>query len=259
MMLGRGAAVLAALLTLLGSADAEIPAKDRRSGFDFMSPQTQAMQADDTSNPGMFAVLDGERLWRQSQGDGGKSCASCHRDAEQSMRGVAARYPAYDEVTNRPIDLAGRINRCREKKQSAPLLLRESDELLALTTYVAHQSRGMPIEPASDPRLEPFRNNGRGWFERRLGQLQLSCASCHDERSGARLGGSVIPQAHPTGYPIYRLEWQSPGSLQRRLRGCLVGVRAEPFKYGAPEYVDIELFLMSRAAGLKVETPAVRP
>jgi sulfur-oxidizing protein SoxA len=117
----------------------------------------------------------------------------------------------------------------------------------------------MPIEPASDPRLEPFRNNGRRWFERRLGQLQLSCASCHDERSGARLGGSVIPQAHPTGYPIYRLEWQSLGSLQRRLRGCLVGVRAEPFEYGAPEYVDIELFLMSRAAGLKVETPAVRP
>jgi len=259
MMLGRVVAVLVALLTSLGGAHAEIPAKDRRSGFDFMSPQTQAMQADDTSNPGMFAVLEGERLWRESQGDSGKSCASCHRDAEQSMRGVAARYPAYDEDTKRPIDLAGRINRCREKRQSATPLARESDALLALTTYVAHQSRGMPIEPASDPRLEPFRNRGRRWFERKLGQLQLSCASCHDDRPGARLGGSVIPQAHPTGYPIYRLEWQSLGSLQRRLRGCLVGVRAEPFEFGAPEYVEIELFLMSRAAGLKVETPAVRP
>jgi sulfur-oxidizing protein SoxA len=257
-MLGR-VAVLAALLALLSSAHAEIPAKDRRSGFDFMSPQTQAMQADDTSNPGMFAVIDGERLWREPPTNGGKSCASCHRDAEQSMRGVAARYPAYDEATKRPIDLAGRINRCREKQQSAPSLARESDELLSLTTYVAHQSRGMPITPASDSRLNPFRDNGRRWFERRLGQLQLSCASCHDDRSGSRLGGSIIPQAHPTGYPLYRLEWQSLGSLQRRLRGCLVGVRAEPFEYGAPEYVDIELFLMSRAAGLKVETPAVRP
>jgi sulfur-oxidizing protein SoxA len=117
----------------------------------------------------------------------------------------------------------------------------------------------MPITPAVDSRLQPFRENGRRWFERRLGQLQLSCASCHDERAGARLGGSVIPQAHPTGYPLYRLEWQTIGSLQRRLRGCLVGVRAEPFEFGAPEYVDIELFLMSRAAGLKIETPAVRP
>jgi sulfur-oxidizing protein SoxA len=258
-MPARGVGVLVALLLSLGSANAEIPAKDRRSGFDFMSPPTQAMQADDTSNPGMFAVIEGERLWQQPQGSGGKSCASCHRDAEQSLRGVAARYPAFDEGTKRPIDLAGRINRCREKQQSAAPLARESDELLALTSYVAHQSRGMPITPASDPRLEPFRNNGRRWFERRLGQLQLSCASCHDERWGARLGGSVIPQGHPTGYPLYRLEWQSLGSLQRRLRGCLVGVRAEPFEYGAPEYLDIELFLMSRATGLKVETPAVRP
>lgn len=255
----RVAAMAALLLVLLGSAYAEIPAKQRRSGFDFMSPQTQAMQADDSSNPGMFAVIEGERLWGEPQGNGGKSCASCHREAEQSMRGVAARYPTFDQATKRPIDLAGRINQCREKRQSAPLLKRESDELLALTTYVAHQSRGMPIAPAADRRLEPFRNNGREWFERRLGQLQLSCASCHDERSGARLGGSIIPQGHPNGYPLYRLEWQSLGSLQRRLRGCLVGVRAEPFEYGAPEYVEIELFLMSRAAGLKVETPAVRP
>lgn len=249
----------ALLLASLGSANAEIPAKDRRSGFDFMSAQTQAMQADDSSNPGMFGVLEGERLWREPQGNGRKSCASCHREAVHSMRGVAVRYPTFDEPTKRPIDLAGRINRCREQQQSAPPLARESDELLALTTYVAHQSRGMPITPPADTRLEPFRNNGRRWFERRLGQLQLSCASCHDERYGARLGGSVIPQAHPTGYPLYRLEWQTLGSLQRRLRGCLVGARAEPFEYGAPEYVDIELFLMARAAGLKMETPAVRP
>lgn len=257
-MLAR-AAVLVALLSLIGGVHAEIPAKERRSGFDFMSPQTQAMQADDTSNPGMFAVIDGERLWREPAGNGGKSCASCHRDAEQTMRGVAARYPVYDPATKRPIDLAGRINRCREKQQSSPPLARESDELLALTTYIAHQSRGMPIAPDADSRLKLFREQGRGWFERRLGQLQLSCASCHDDRYGARLGGSIIPQAHPTGYPLYRLEWQSLGSLQRRLRGCLVGVRAEPFEYGAPEYVEIELFLMSRAAGLRMESPAVRP
>lgn len=252
-------ALLAAVLASCSVGAAEIPAEGRRSGFDFMSPQTQAMQSDDTSNPGMFWVIDGERLWRESQGKAGKSCASCHSDASQSMRGVAARYPAFDEAFKQPIDLAGRINHCREKQQSVPPLARESDELLALTAYIAYQSRGLPIKPATDPRLEPFRDTGRRWFERPLGQLQLSCAACHGDRSGARLGGSIIPQAHPTGYPLYRLEWQSLGSLQRRLRGCLVGVRAEPFEYGSPEYVNIELFLMSRAAGMKMETPAVRP
>jgi sulfur-oxidizing protein SoxA len=87
----------------------------------------------------------------------------------------------------------------------------------------------------------------------------LSCAQCHDDNAGQRLAGSVIPQAHPTGYPLYRLEWQGVGSLQRRLRNCMVGVRSEPFPYGSAEYIALELFLMRRADGMLLETPAVRP
>ena len=68
-----------------------------------------------------------------------------------------------------------------------------------------------------------------------------------------------MPQAHPTGYPLYRLEWQSLGSLQRRLRNCLIGIRAEPYEYGASELVDLELFLKWRARGMIFEAPAVRP
>jgi sulfur-oxidizing protein SoxA len=70
---------------------------------------------------------------------------------------------------------------------------------------------------------------------------------------------AVIPQSHPTGIPCYRLEWQSLGSLQRRLRNCMVGVRAEPYAFGSPEFVELELFLMTRARGMALETPAVRP
>jgi sulfur-oxidizing protein SoxA len=74
-----------------------------------------------------------------------------------------------------------------------------------------------------------------------------------------RLGGSVIPQGHPTAYPTNRLEWQGLGSLQRRLRGCLTGIRAEPFAYNAAELVELELFLKVRAAGMAMEAPGVRP
>lgn len=69
----------------------------------------------------------------------------------------------------------------------------------------------------------------------------------------------VIPQAHPVGYPAYRLEWQTLGSLQRRLRGCMSALRGEPFPYGAEELVALELYLMQRAGGMRWETPAVRP
>ena len=143
--------------------------------------------------------------------------------------------------------------------QQASAFAYESRELLALTAYVARQSRGMPIDITADARTRPFLDGGRAAFYRRQGQLNLACSQCHDDQWGKKLAGNVIPQAHPTGYPVYRLEWQSLGSLQRRLRNCLVGIRAEPYEYGAPELIDLELFLMWRARGMAIETPAVRP
>jgi len=237
---------------------AEIPQNARRSGTVFMSRDTQAMQEDDRANPGMLAVLDGEALWNEAPA-GAKSCAGCHGDATTAMKGVAARYPAFDDTRGRPIDLEQRINLCRTEQQHAPPLAWETRELNALAAYVAKQSRGVVITAGTDARSRPFVEAWRALFNQRQGQLDLSCAQCHDDNWGKRLAGSVIPQAHPTGYPEYRLEWQSIGSLQRRLRSCTFGVRAEPLAYGAPEQIDLELYLMWRARGMPLETPAVRP
>lgn len=247
-----------ALVLALGSG--AVRAQDaRRSGFAFMSPQTQAMQRDDMENPGMLAVLDGADLWARPAGLSGRSCADCHGPDGASMRGVAARYPAFDAARGGAIDLAGRIMQCSEERQGAAPPARESRALLALTAFVGHRSRGMDIAPDGEARMKPVVEAGRALWHRRLGQLSLSCAQCHDDNAGQKLASATIPQAHPTGYPIYRLEWQTVGSLQRRIRGCLTGVRAEPFAYGDPEYIALEAFLMERARGMAIETPAVRP
>lgn len=237
----------------------EIPAHERRSDYQLMGAELRRMQDDDSANPGMLWVLDGEALWQRKDGPAGKSCADCHGDAVRSMKGVAARYPAVDLMVGRPIDLEERINACRVKHQGAEPLGFESKELLSLTAYIARQSKGLPIGVANDPATRPFVAAGRTIFEQRQGQLNLSCAQCHDDNWGQRLGGAMIPQAHPTGYPLYRLEWQSLGSLQRRLRNCLIGMRAAPYTYGAPEMTELELYLVWRARGLALETPAVRP
>lgn len=250
---------LAVLVIAPLQSSAEIPVAERRSDVHLLSPETRAMQADDTANPGMLAVQDGQDLWDRPEGPAGRSCAACHGDAASSMRGVAARYPAWAEERGGAVDIGGRVNLCRELRQGVPPLTPESRDVLSLTAFVAHQSRGLPIAPPDDPRLGPALERGRQLFGRRMGQLDLACAQCHDERWGQRLGGTAIPQAHPVGYPLYRLEWQSIGSLGRRFRNCMAGVRAEPYPLGAPEYVDLELFLMSRARGLAIETPAVRP
>jgi len=240
------------------AAAAEIPPDQRRSSYELMSRENRAMQDDDTANPATFWVLDGEALWKQKAGAADKACADCHGDASASMKGVAARYPAFEPSRRRPIDLEQRINICRTERQKATPLAFESKELLALTAYVARQSRGMPIDIPADRVIE-FLDAGRSLFHRRQGQLNLSCAQCHNDNWGRSLAGNTVPQGHPTGYPVYRLEWQTLGSLQRRLRNCLVGMRAEPYEYGAPEYVALELYLMWRARGLPLESPAVRP
>ncbi len=254
----RGAAILA-MVFVASFAAAQVATDARRSGYADMGEPLQRMQDDDTANPGMLYVQLGRDLWARKEGLAGKSCADCHGDAAASMKGVAARYPAIAPDGDRPVDLEGRINLCRLDNQQADRLPPENRDLLALTAFVALQSRGMPVTPPDDPRLRPYRDEGERIYRRRQGQLNLSCAICHDDNAGRKLAGVAIPQAHPTGYPIYRLEWQAMGSLRRRLRNCLVGIRAEPYPAGAPEYVSLELYLMERARGLTLETPGVRP
>ena len=242
--------------TILINANA---ADKRKSGYDIMSPSTRALQNDDSQNPAMLWVKDGEALWNLKAGENKKSCASCHGAAGKSMRGVAARYPAFDQATKRPINLQQRINLCKKNHQRATPFASESAEMLGIESYVAMQSRGLAIAPPRDAKLKNSRERGEKLFQQRIGQLDLSCADCHDHNAGKKLAGATIPEAHPTAYPLYRLEWQGVGSLQRRLRNCMSGVRAEPYAYGAAEFIELELFLASRAAGMLVETPGVRP
>lgn len=249
----------AVVLVVAALAGLPAAAAERLSGAAFMGPSTQAMQRDDSQNPAMLWVKDGEVLWRRGDEGNGKSCASCHGDAASAMRGVAARYPAFDAETSRPLNLGQKINQCRVRHQQAAPLAQDSEALLGLESFVALQSRGMPAAPPDDARLQPFVQRGELRWLQRMGQLNLSCAQCHDERSGQRLGSSVIPQGHATGYPIYRLEWQAMGSLQRRLRNCMSGVRAELFPAGSVELVELELYLAQRARGMAMEAPAVRP
>ena len=229
-----------------------------KSGLDFASAEVRALQADEFANPGMLWVERGERLWSEAAGSAARSCASCHQDARVTMKGVAARYPQFDAKAGRLLNLEGQINQCRTERQGAEPLRYESDELLALTAYVAHQSRGMPIAVSIDGPARAHFEAGERLYRTRHGQMNLACTHCHDANWGRKLAAETISQGHGNAYPTYRLEWQSIGSLHRRFRACLSGIRAEMLPYGAPEYLDLELYLAWRASGLAIETPGVR-
>lgn len=235
-----------------------LTAADPHSGYQDASPPIRAMQDDDAANPGFLWVQQGESLWTDASVPSGQSCASCHGPAT-TMRGVSARYPAFDPTRRRPLTLGQRINDCRTTRQGAPAWKPESDDRLSITAFVGEQSRGLPIAVDTAGPAAPFAAHGQSIFTTRMGQLNLSCAQCHDGLAGQHLASALIPQGQPNGYPLYRLEWQSLGSLYRRLRNCLTGVRAEPFAPDSPDLVDLEFYLAARANGLPIETLAVRP
>ncbi len=238
---------------------ADHPLAEIWSGSRFMSVPLQRMQDDDAGNPGMIWYDYGKELWSREEGDAGRSCASCHNLAENSMRGTAARYPVYFEPADRLINLEQRINICREQGMKARAWAPESDDLVALTTFVRGQSRGIPVQVRIDGRAQRFFDQGRTLFYRRLGQIDMSCADCHERHSGDRLRATAISQGQSSAYPAYRLAWEGVGSLGRQIRSCNARVRAEPFEPGSDDIVNLELYLAWRGAGLRVETPGIRP
>lgn len=248
---------LLALLSVLAPGPGS--AADARPGKEFLSPALRALQDDDMRNPGTLWVELGAERWTEAPSSGGKSCRDCHGDAATSMRGVAARYPAVDRETGTLLNLELRIEQCRTERQGAPKFGYESEALLALTAYVANQSRGQSMNVAVDGPAKPHFEAGRDFYERRQGQLNLACTQCHVGLVGKRLRGDTIGSGVGTGFPAYRMEWNGLGSLHRRFRACSFAVRATLYDPGSPEYLALELYLAWRARGLPIETPAVRP
>ena len=234
-----------------------IPLSKQKSGFEFQSKPNRDLQQDLTTNPGMLWVDQGASLWSEPAGTSGKSCRDCHGEPE-TMKGVATRYPAWDTKAQRMYSVETRIQECRTTRQGGEALKPESEPLLALATLVAHQSNGMVITAEIDGPARPAFDRGRALYNERVGQLNLSCAQCHEQNWGRRLRSEIVSQGHGNGYPIYRLEWQTLGSLHRRLRSCYLSVRSDPPAHGTDDHLALELYLAWRASGLKVETPAVR-
>ncbi len=256
---GRLRTALRPLVLLLGLLAVAMPtsAHEVVSGSTFLSPELRRQQDDPSRNPAWFWVDQGKELFTAKPAYG-QACLGCHADPATNLRGVATRYPQVDAASGRLLNLETRIEQCRTERQRQRAFGYESAELLSLTAYVASLSRGLPMSVRTDGAAQPFYEAGKAFYERRQGQLNLSCKQCHDGLVGQKLRGDTISHGAGTGFPAYRLEWNTVGSLHRRLRACSLGVRATQFDYGSPEYLALELYLAGRAKGLPGETPAMR-
>ncbi|THD75606.1 sulfur oxidation c-type cytochrome SoxA [Thalassobius vesicularis] len=227
------------------------------SGWHFRDDDTQKMQMDDFDNAGMLGVEAAAEMWNAVDGSEGKSCASCHGEAE-SMKGVRAVYPKWNEAAGEVRTLEMQINDCRTTRMGAEELKYAGDEMTNMVGLISLQSRGMPVNVAIDGPAQATWEQGKELYYTRTGQLDLSCASCHEQNYGNMIRADHLSQGQINGFPAYRLKNAKLNGVHNRFKGCVRDTRAETYKEGSPEFIALELYVASRGNGLSVEGPSIR-
>jgi len=227
------------------------------SGWVFRSDETQAMQVDDFDNPGMIWVEAGAETFASVDGSEGKSCASCHNSPED-LAGVKAVYPKWNEAAGEVRTIQMQVNDCRENRMGAEPWKIDSGDMLNMEALLASVSRGVPVNVAIDGPVQSTWEQGKEIYYTRFGQLELSCANCHEDNYGNMIRADHLSQGQINGFPTYRLKNAKLNGVQGRFKGCVRDTRAEPFSAGSPEFIALELYVASRGNGLSVEGPSVR-
>ena len=226
------------------------------SGWHYRTDETQALELDDFDNPGMIFVDQALDQFEVVEGGADKSCASCHDDIS-AFEGLATSMPKVDE-DGKLVVMEDVINECRTERMEADAWKWSGAEMQGMVAAINHQSRGMPINVAVDGDAAPFYEQGKEMYYTRYGQLELSCASCHEDNNGNYIRADHLSQGQTNGFPTYRLKQAKLISKHNRFRGCIRDTRAETFAEGSDEFRALELYVASRGNGLSIETPAVR-
>ena len=235
------------------------PFKEVLSGWLFREAETRATEAESFANPGMFAVERGAEIWGTVEGSMGKSCASCHNDAAESMKGVGASYPKWDAASKKPLNVELQIDKCRVENMGAEPYKFDDTDQIALTTFIKHQSLGTPVKiDLSQGDMQTWWDKGKEVYYTRTGQLNFACASCHEVAMGKYIRADHLSQGQVNGFPTYRFNTAGMVSLHNRFRGCIRDTRAEMPKAFSDELMALEVYVTWRGTGLSVETPSVR-
>ncbi len=234
-------------------------AGEAKSGYDYIKPASRAMQDDDFENPGMIAVERGQGLFNNVQDGADRACAECHgKDGAKLNTKNIARYPVYSETAGEIVTLQKRISRCREGNSGSKPLPTDHPQLVDLEAFVRNRALGEPVNVRTDGQVAELLQRGEELYRTRYGLIDMACYQCHDVYPGQMIRGQKISQGQGNGFPAYRLDSGEITSLNQRIRQCLSLMRAEPFDADSEENKLLELYIMSRSNGLRIETPAVR-
>ena len=233
------------------------PLPELISGLEFRSQETQALELDDFNNPGMIFVDQAWETWGTADGSAGKACADCHGDPSK-MAGVRAVMPKFNEEKGEMYTLAMYINNCRTERMGAEAWKYTGGSMANMEALISVQSRGMPVNVQTDGPAQPYWEKGKEMYYARTGQLELSCANCHEDNYDNMIRADHLSQGQINGFPVYRLKNAKLNTIHARFKGCVRDTRAETYKPGSAEFIALEVYVASRGNGLSVEGPSVR-
>ncbi len=226
---------------------------------------------DPTANNALVMTeTDAVPLWSKA-GSKGQSCAGCHgaigaSDAQRplgvikTMVGVGAAYPKWVERYRRMMSIEDFLA-VHAPETTGHDMPSQGQQNLAMSVLVKMQSNGMPYQlDLKDGNIQAAIQRGEELFNRRVGQRGQSCANCHTERGGAHkfLGGRFLGSVGKdtmVQHPYFRTSQGALWDVRIRMQWCMTPLLANMLPGDAPEYADLETFLVSKQQGHKVEVP----
>lgn len=215
---------------------------------------------------GEFALEEGRKLFNEAN-DKGQSCASCHGQDGEKLKGVHATSPKVNPRTGKVTVIPTQIRTCAEERLGRTDLHEETRGNTMLAYWIGYLSDGQEInvDVATPGPLKDSYERGRDLYFRRVGNFHFACASCHTPPTA----GNYLRGQRPTTffgdasqYPIYHFPYQLEGhnrgyvfTLQHQIKSCQMLSRMYQGKEGSPSMTDIETFLMASSNGYKVSIP----
>ncbi len=150
------------------------------------------------------------------------------------MAGVRAVYPKWNEEAGEVRTLEMQINACRESRMGAEPWGYTCGDMVNMTALLSAVSRGMPVNVAIDGPAQSTWEQGKEIYYTRYGQLELSCANCHEDNYGNMIRADHLSQGQINGFPAYRLKNTKLNSVHDRFKGCIRDTRARDLQARQP-------------------------
>jgi sulfur-oxidizing protein SoxA len=223
-------------------------------------------------NPAELWEMQGEELWKKKAGPKNASLEQCDLGLGAGVvKGAYVSLPRYFADAGKVMDLESRLAHCMQTLQGitpkvATYNRDDHKNVVALVTWVATQSKGMPVNvPQNHAEEKRMYEVGKRAFFYRAGPYDFACATCHaSDNTRIRLQGLPnLTKKEPAGaaftsWPAYRVSNGQLWPMNKRLEDCFRQQRFPELKFGSELSVALSTYMGVTGNGVASLAPTIK-